>query len=212
MPALDHRSAADADAATPPETMRFRILTRGTWKRAIRLESVFWDALEFGARESGQKLTDYVRAVLDDLPEGANATSRLRVHATALLDERLAAARTELAAVDGAGLLRSVPAAGFVVAPGRGLIAHNAEFMAFVRKAAGHRDGDPAPAVRLNLEAPLRSIVGVLRETRPRPLECGYALTVGERVLRGRVRVSLAPGSAATDEILGFVLPQDRAA
>ena len=86
---------ATAAAATPagagPAETRFRIFRRGEWRRAFRLEEVFWTALEDAAADKGVKVADYVRSIVDGEPEGAaNSSSLLRVHAATWLQDRIA--------------------------------------------------------------------------------------------------------------------------
>jgi predicted DNA-binding ribbon-helix-helix protein len=197
---------APATLPHDPDQLRFRILQRGTWRRAIKLEGIFWTALEDMAEQAGTKLTDYVQAFLGTRPEGANQTAELRTHATRWLHDRLTASEQKLTSFGPVGMLQAVPLPGFVIGRGLGLIGFNADFLHLIRRTAALEEAGGIPQARLNLDAPLAHIIDRLRETMPRPLECGFTLTIDRRASRGRVRVCIAPGPNGRDDIMGFVL------
>jgi predicted DNA-binding ribbon-helix-helix protein len=202
------KSSPSREAASrehDPEQIRFRILQRGKWRRAIKLEGIFWTALESIAARQGMKLTDYVQAFLDTRP-GSNQTAELRTHAARWLHERLTATEERLNGFGPGGMLQAVPLPGFIIGRGLGLIAFNADFLHLIRRVAACGQGEEVPSARLNLDAPLASIIERLREAAPRPLECGFTLAINRRASRGRVRVCIAPGPDGRDDIMGFVL------
>lgn len=199
-------ASAQVNPPHDPDQLRFRILQRGNWRRAIKLEGIFWSALEHIAERSGAKLTDYVQSFLATKPEGANQTAELRSHAARWLYERLTAAEEKLTSFGPVGMLQAVPLPGFVIGRGLGLIGFNAEFLHLIRRTAALEEAGGIPQARLNLDAPLAHIIDRLRETAPRPLECGFTLMIDRRASRGRVRVCIAPGPNGRDDIMGFVL------
>ncbi len=197
--------AEPGEDGASPDRLRFRILKRGDWRRAIKLEEIFWKSLEEMAAQEGLKLTDYVRSVLDALPDHANQTAELRAHVARRLHDRLAETQERLAGSGASGMLQAAPVPGFVTGPGLGLIAYNGEFLRLIRRAAAREEHQGVPQARLNLDAPLSHIVDLLARSRPRPLECGFTLTVDHRAMRGRVRVCLMPGPNGREDLMGFV-------
>lgn len=204
-PAADRPSANNSVARNDPDQLRFRILKRGKWQRAIKLEGIFWTALEAMAAQQGTKLTDYVKAYLTPKPD-VNQTAELRAHAARWLHERLVATEERLAGFGPNGMLQAVPLPGFIIGRGLGLVAFNIDFLQLIRRVAALEDSQAMPSARLNLDAPLARIIERLRETVPRPLECGFTLTINGLASRGRVRVCIAPGPDGRDDIMGFVL------
>jgi len=198
---------SDATASRrSPDQLRFRILQRGAWRRAIKLEEIFWTALEAMAGRKSTKLTDYVQSFLETRPASANLTAELRVHAARWLYGQLTVTEEKLTGFGPGAMLQAVPQPGFIVGRGLGLIAFNAEFLHLIRRIAAMEEGQAIPQARLNLDAPLARILERLRETAPRPLDCGFTLTIQRRASRGRVRVCIAPGPDGRDDIMGFVL------
>ena len=65
------------DAVAPSETSdsQFRVFRRGDERRAFRLEHVFWDLLEQAAAAKGQKLREFVFALIDQEPDAKNLAS-----------------------------------------------------------------------------------------------------------------------------------------
>lgn len=205
-PAAMVRPDAGGDGEASDREPRFRILKRGDWRRAIKLEDVFWTSLEIAAERAGQKLTDYVRAVLEDAPDGANQTAILRVHAARVLRDGLTAAERRLSETSAAEILKASPAPGFIVASGHGLVAYNSAFARRMVDAARIIPGKPLPQARMSLEAPIQHVAEAIRRARPKMLECGFTLQVGDGVVRGRIRTSLVHGPGGRDDVLGFVL------
>lgn len=205
-PRMESWSMQEEAPAPSDGELRFRILKRGDWRRAIKLEDVFWSALELAAARENAKLTDYVRAVLDAAPEGANQTAHLRVHAARVLRDGLANAERRLSETSAGEILKASPAPGFIVTSGLGLVGYNAAFARRMVEAARLVPGEPLPAARMSLEAPIDAIAAAIRKTRPKALECGFTLTIGASVLRGRIRACLALGPAGREDVLGFLV------
>ena len=185
---------------------RFRIFQRGGWKRAFKLEDIFWHALEYLAERKGQKLTDYLRSQLEMRKSVDNQSSFLRALAACGIMEELEETQKQLARFGSRGVLQAVPAPGFIVAEGLGLAGYNGEFLALVRKLAALGDGDEQPQARLNFDLPVAGIKSALRERQPQPVECGFSLMAGSRRCRGRVRVCLIPGSSNREDLMGFIV------
>jgi predicted DNA-binding ribbon-helix-helix protein len=197
--------------ADPDEASRFRILRRGNWRRALRLEPIFWTALELAARENSMKLTDYVRTLIPDGGRAGNQTSRLRAHAAQWMHERLIDSERRLAESGPARMLKAVPLPGFIIGGERGLIAYNGDFMKFVHDVADKERIPRVSDARLNLDAPIERIVETLRESTRPALECGFHLTLNDRRIRGRVRASLVPGTGRGPDVMGFITTVERA-
>lgn len=193
-------------AADDVDAPRFRILKRGSWRRAIKLEGIFWTLLELAAKRHSLKLTDYVREVLGEASSSRNQTSDLRVHAARWLHDRLEETERKLEEASPQRLIQAVPLPAFIIGHKRGLIAHNSEFASFIRSVADKEQIAEVSQARLTLDAPLAAIIETLRATSKRALDCGFQIVLNERRLKGRVRVSLVPGSAGRTDIMGFVL------
>jgi predicted DNA-binding ribbon-helix-helix protein len=190
----------------PAET-RFRIFRRGEWRRAFRLEQVFWTALEEAAAEKGAKVADYVRSIVESEPEGAaNSSSLLRVHAATWLQARIA--RLEIAQqqreILHAALAAPLPC--FVISATRALVSFNSEFSAYVTGRAQAASAEDVSKARLTLDIPVDRLVEVLAGQPGRVVLCGFNIRSSAAIASGRARVTLAQPSRR-DLVVGYILP-----
>ncbi len=199
----------EPEAAEDPAVPRFRILKRGDWQRALRLEEIFWSILEAAAKANALKLTDYVRGILDGKDGTRNQSSELRVAAATWLKERLEDRERRLRQAGPAQFLKGVPVPGFIISGSRGLVAYNAEFVNFVRQSADKHDVPRVSEARLTLDLQIDQIIETLREGTRSTLDRRFELALNAQRLRGRVRVSLVPGSEGYD-VMGFVTAVER--
>lgn len=208
---------AAAGAAHPAET-RFRIFRRGEWRRAFRLEQVFWEALEEAAAARGLKLADHVRAIVEGEEaegagdgqaaptEAANSSSLLRVHAAQWLQSRIA--RLEVAQgqreVLHAALAAPLPC--FVISATRALVSFNTEFSAYVTGRAQAASAEDVSKARLTLDVPVDRLIEVLAGQPGRVVICGFTIRTSAAIASGRARVTLAQPSRR-DLVVGYILP-----
>lgn len=216
----DGTAGPDDGAGTghPGET-RFRIFRRGDWRRAFRLEQVFWDALEEAAAARGLKLADHVRAIVDgeadaapgDAPQPArtdapNASSLLRVHAAQWLRERIAGLAVAQAQREVLHAALAVPVPCFVISATRALVSFNPEFSAYVTGRAQAASAEDVSKARLTLDVPVDKLIEVLAGQPGRVVICGFTIRTSAAIASGRARVTLAQPSRR-DLVVGYILP-----
>lgn len=209
---------AGGDAAHPAET-RFRIFRRGAWRRAFRLEQVFWDALEEAAAARGLKLADHVRAIVegedDEAPggaqegaraEAANSSSLLRVHAAQWLQSRIARLEVAQGQREVLHAALAVPVPCFVISATRALVSFNTEFSAYVTGRAQAASAEDVSKARLTLDVPVDKLIEVLAGQPGRVVICGFTIRTSAAIASGRARVTLAQPSRR-DLVVGYILP-----
>ena len=144
---MKERAARQGDA-------KFRVLRLDGSRKAFRLETPFWEALEVIARERGTTLEDEVRAKLDNVPDNANHSSALRVGAIEDMIEFWRLAESRAARLQWAHVLEASPSPAFALTESGRLIYANS---ALVKAVRGHRlapdDGPTDIAVELPAQA-----------------------------------------------------------
>ncbi len=196
--------APEAESASP---MRFRIFKRGTWRRAFRLEEIFWQILADAAVATNTKLADYVKALSDETDgSGANQTSLLRVHAAEWLMTKARALQiaTEPREVLHAALQAPVPC--FVIGANRSLINFNPEFSNYVIGRAQAANAEDVSKARLSLDAPVDKLIEVLSQPPGRVVVCGFTIRTSSAIATGRAKVTLIQPNRR-DMLVGYILP-----
>lgn len=198
--------AREADGVGPAAT-RFRVFKRGSWRRAFRLEDVFWDTLEDAAAAEGMKLADYVKRLTGAFGPDVNVSSQMRVRVVEWLARRCRALEA-VATPD--RLMPSVLAAPvpcFVISAGRDLVRSNAEFQVYLTGRTRAAGVEGPASVTMALDAPVARVVALLASEEGRALACGFTIRCGTISLAGRARVTLLP--PGRDLIVGYVLADD---
>jgi len=192
---------ADARADGVP---RFRVLRRQGWRKAFRLEAIFWETLEAAAQEKGLRLTEFVHGLVAGQP--GNQASALRVAAAGWLSRRYHRLRKTTAPARLIGLLQAAPVPSFAIDQSRRLVAHNREFVDLVRAdtPVGSESQDISTA-RLALDAPLDALIAELENNPGKILTCGYTIRLDSTRRVGRTRVILVPAEKGRT-IVGYIL------
>lgn len=198
----------DSKEASGPLAMRFRIFKRGTWRRAFRLEEAFWTVLERAAKDRGYKISDYIKALVDQAPGNeANQSSMLRVHAVEWLGARLSILQGAQDPREVLHAALAVPLPCFVIGANRSLVNYNSEFTAYVtgRAQEAASDEDVSKA-RLSLDVPIDRLIEVLSAQQGRSVLCGFTIRTSLAIATGRAKVTLAQPSRR-DMVVGYILP-----
>jgi predicted DNA-binding ribbon-helix-helix protein len=192
---------ADAGERDPRLAPHFRAIPVGRARKAFRLESVYWQALEAIATRNGRTLNEEVVATLARLGEAGNEAAGLRASVTSdLLDLwRLAAGRH--ARFDWTGVLDELPGLAFAMTASQNLIAINPllrERLRTLGLGSSTADGD----LRVTLDP---SVVAQIERKRAF-LDCSICFhRAGSRTIR---RARLGPASespSGSGVLLGFV-------
>lgn len=198
---------AEEPEGDTPTTMRFRIFKRGAWRRAFRLEEVFWQVLGEASAAGKTKIGDYVKALVDEAEgSGVNQSSMLRVHATEWLLKRVRSLETASEAREVLHAALQAPVPCFVVGANRALLHFNPEFSTYVIGRAQAANAEDVSKARLSLDAPVDRLIEVLSAPPGRVAICGFSIRTPSAVATGRAKVSLVQPHRR-DMIVGYVLP-----
>lgn len=140
--------------------MQFRVLRLGRSRKAFRLETPFWQALEIIAREKGGTLEDEVSARLDSVPEGANQTSALRMGAIEDMIAFWRVAESRASRLQWAHVLEASPSPAFALTESGRLICANS---ALVKAVRGHRLAPDGGSSEIAVELPAQAVGEALR-------------------------------------------------
>src|SRR5262245_3108206 len=198
---------ASDPGATAPVDFQFRVFRRGGERRAFRLERVFWDLLEQAAAAKGQKLRDFVFAVIDQEPDSRNLASSLRSTVAKWASEQNSALSEASGPQSALVVFHACPAPGIVIGEDRRIVAFNAAMQAFI--AARRRQAARSEMVdaRFAFELPVAQIIKFLVEAPGKFMECGFRITLGEEVLAGRCRVCLyRDGKPGARQLGAFII------
>lgn len=197
--------AAPADrggaGGSAPGDMKFRVLRLGGSRKAFRLETPFWQALEIIAREKGRTLEEEVRSKLDSLAEGANQSSALRVGAIEDMIAFWQVAESRASRLSWTHVLEASPSPAFALTESRRIICANA---ALVKAVRGHRLAAEAGPTEIAIELPAQAVEEALRSG-------GHVLTTAlfrSGPFRFSARTRLAghiDGSDANRVVIGFL-------
>ncbi len=191
----------DAEADGQP---RFRVLRRQGWRKAFRLEAIFWQTLEAAARDSGLRLSEFVHELVAGRP--GNQASALRVAAAGWLWRHYWRLQEKTAPERLIGLMQAAPVPSFAIDQSRRLVAHNREFVDLVRADSQiGSEGSDISTARLALDVPLDALIGELEKDPTKVLTCGYSIRLGATRRIGRARVMLVPAEKGRT-IVGYIL------
>lgn len=180
----------------------FRTVTTPSGRHALRLETVFWQAIERMAASTNRKSSDLVRELVGLSEEQeTNLSSAMRsiiVHRLLDEQERLSPLTAPMAMVK---LLQTAPTPSFALDRHKRLVRVNDEFMRYLRTVLA-RSG-PVEKAQLRLERPAETIFAELGAGEV--IECGVSIQVDNHERRTQARIVLPP-PAPSDVLVGFIL------
>jgi predicted DNA-binding ribbon-helix-helix protein len=199
------------EGAGGPSALRFRIFKRGAWRRAFRLEDVFWDALEGAAQDEQKKLGDFVKQITDTSAPDANISSLMRVRAMEWLNERCKALDLAQSPQMLLPAVLAVPVPCFVISASRELVASNADFTTYVTARQRPSGDSQTTKVHMSLDVPVQKLLDTLTREPGKSATCGFSIRTPGAVLLGRAKLSLLH-PARRDLLVGYVLEDGKVA
>jgi predicted DNA-binding ribbon-helix-helix protein len=190
---------------------QFRVLMIGGARKAFRLESAFWNALEVLSRRNGRSLAGEVEARVAASPSDLNASSALRASLAAELMDLWAQAESRIARPQWPALVAAVPAPAFIVSRRSVLMAVNEPLLTYLE---GQRPGRGVPlntlpgALDMSVETPPSAIAELVADPTRRFVTCNVVFKSQGRRVGCRVRLSPIDGATLdTPALLGFIDP-----
>lgn len=207
-PPDDSETGADETPATDQtaKAWKFRAITIDGSRKALKLETVFWNALEEQAGHAGVTVSDIIQSALSKADADPNATSAVRQHVVGLL---MAAdrERRRMLSVEAVGhILNACPSPAFALSSERRLRLTNNPFLRFVRLSLpSEMPEKAATGLRLQIDLQMEELFATLEKNNGQPVSVGFALGLNERRVRGRMNAVLAP-CIEEKMILGFIV------
>lgn len=185
---------------TNPE---FRTLTISGARTGVRLEKIFWQALDELSNDAGQKRTRFVSQIVEAANNlDINATGAIRSTTVDLLLREVERLRPLAQISSMVSLLQAGPAPAFALDQRKRLVQSNPEFLRYLRSVAGS-PGALADAAQLSMERPLDSLFKDLPAGQT--TECGISIRSGNRERRTTARILMVPPAPAK-VLVGYIL------
>lgn len=196
----DAQASADGDSA-----LEFRAVANSGKRRGIRLERVFWRALEAIARERRIRLGALVEDIAAGASDAANLSSALRVACMRAYASRVEELDQLWSPRTIEAILAASPAAAFTLAANRRIVSFNTGFSTLVRRQFAGMDGDSSKLdLRLSLDVAVEELLARLDANGNAPVVTGFLLTMDARRHRGQVNVMRVP-SKDSGLLMAFV-------
>lgn len=185
---------------TSPE---FRTLSIGGARTGVRLERIFWQALDALSTEAGQKRSRFVSQIVEAANAlDINATGAIRSTTVDLLLRELERLRPLAQSATMVSLLQAGPAPAFALDQRKRLVQSNPEFLRYLRSIAGS-PGAAADAAQLSIDRPLDSLFQEIAVGQT--VECSISIRSGNRERRTTARILMVPPAPAK-VLVGYLL------
>jgi len=191
---------------TDPFKPHFRVIISGGKRRGFRLEGVFWKALESVTRSDGVSVADYV-AKLSNVKTGeAGLSSYLRASVMRRVLEQLDRLRERIEKSSSRSIVAACPAPCFIISADKKILFQNSAFHMYLQtRFTGLDDVEALSQMTLTLETPLVDLIDEMRRDGSRPRYTGFTVGIGERRMRGRLSMALAPDMDDPPAAIAFV-------
>ena len=177
-------------------TPHFRAVnSRGT-RRGIRLENIFWNAIEDITRRQGMSVGAYFDRIEGEVQSDAGFSSRVRSAVANDLVSRLRELDRVNSRERAFALVLASPAPAFLLSADKKIVRYNQSFFRFIQQHfSGVADADVLKTMALSLDVQIGDVFSTLQAEPGRPVVAGFAIGMGERRVRGRLNMVLAPVS-----------------
>lgn len=191
---------------TGPNATVFKAVTTPQGRRALRLETSFWNALDLVCRERGMSRNALIAEIAQmQQHDTGNLSSSVRSYLVSFLHDRSErlARQTEPSSL--IALMQQAPLPSYAMSRERKLLKVNREFLRLLQLVSG----SPSAAIsletiQLSIETPLAAIIEEI-EMDGRPHQCGVTISVGNKVRKAQTRVVGLPGTPVP-AVVGYIL------
>ena len=184
----------------------FRAINTGDKRRGFRLERVFWAALDELTKADGITVADYVGRLQqeDNGESGLSSQLRASIMRNMMIQYRGLTAKT--GSFNSKTIIAACPVPAFVISVDKKILFQNSAFLMYLQTSFTGLDNVEALGnIKLTLETPLIEIIGQLKLDNSRPKYSGFTIGYGERRLRGRLNMTLAPDIEDPPAAMAFV-------
>lgn len=189
-----------------PFKPHFRAINSGGKRRGFRLEGVFWKALDAVTRSDGISVADYVSR-LNDLKTGDNGlSSYLRASIMRRVLEQHEKLHDRFSKFNSRTVVAACPVPGFIISVDKRILFQNSGFLMYLQtRFTGLDTIEALSNIKLTLETPLIDLIEEMQRDGSRPKYTGFTVGYGERRMRGRLSMALAPDMDDPPAAIAFV-------
>jgi len=172
----------------------FRAINSGGKRRGFRLERVFWTALDEVTKADGITVGEYVAKLQGGNTGESGLSSQLRASIMRRLMIKYNGLRIKIGGFNSKTIIAACPIPAFVISVDKKILFQNSAFLMYLQTGfTGLESIEELGNIKLTLEAPLIDIIEQLKIDSSRPKYTGFTIGYGERRLRGRLSMALAP-------------------
>lgn len=189
-----------------PFKPHFRAINSGGKRRGFRLEGVFWKALDAVTRSEGVSVAEYI-SKLNDVRTGDNGlSSHLRASIMQRVLEQHERLRDRFSKFNSKTIVAACPVPGFIISVDKRILYQNSGFLMYLQtRFTGLDSVEALSNIKLTLETPLIDMIEEMKRDSSRPKYTGFTVGYGERRLRGRLSMALAPDMDDPPAAIAFV-------
>ncbi|VVT06285.1 ribbon-helix-helix domain-containing protein [Hoeflea sp. EC-HK425] len=189
-----------------PFKPHFRAINSGGKRRGFRLEGVFWKALDAVTRSEGVSVAEYI-SKLNDVRTGDNGlSSHLRASIMQRVLEQHERLRDRFSKFNSKTIVAACPVPGFIISVDKRILYQNSGFLMYLQtRFTGLDSVEALSNIKLTLESPLIDMIEEMKRDSSRPKYTGFTVGYGERRLRGRLSMALAPDMDDPPAAIAFV-------
>lgn len=191
---------------TDPFKPHFRAINSGGKRRGFRLEGVFWKALDTVTRSDGVSVADYV-SMLNEGKTGENGlSSYLRASIMQRVLEQHDQLHDRMEKINSKTIVAACPVPAFIISVDKKILFQNGGFLMYLQtRFTGLDTVEALSNIKLTLETPLLDLINEMKRDSTRPKYTGFTVGYGERRMRGRLNMALAPDLDDPPAAIAFV-------
>lgn len=189
-----------------PFTPHFRAINSGGKRRGFRLEGVFWTALEAVTRRDGLSVADYVARLSEHKTGESGLSSYLRASIMHRVLEQHDRLSHRIDSFSSRSIVAACPVPAFIISVDKKILFQNSGFLMYLQTRFSGLDNIEALSnLKLTLETPLVDLIEDMRRDSTRPKSTDFTIGYGERRMRGRLNMALAPDMDDPPAAIAFV-------
>lgn len=172
----------------------FRAVNSNGVRRGLRLERIFWDALDIITKRSGIAIGDYIDRIWNEDKTNSGLSSRVRAAVCRDLSARLSMQEALLNMERAQATINASPTPAFLLSDDKRILAYNSSFLEFVQsRFSGESGASLFRHISLTLDVQISDLFEEVRQPGRKTLAVGFALGVADQRIRGRLNIALAP-------------------
>jgi len=189
-----------------PFKPHFRAINSGGKRRGFRLEGVFWQALDSVTKSDGMSVADYVSKLNDVKTGESGLSSYLRASIMQRVLQQHDRLRDRIDRINSRAIVAACPVPGFIISIDKRILFQNSGFLMYLQtRFTGLDNVESLSNIKLTLETPLIDLIDQMRRDSSRPKYTGFTVGYGERRMRGRLSMALAPDMDDPPAAIAFV-------